>query len=134
MPSWSPPVNCLNCPLTLPLQVTVDQNIALNFVFTFAHIWLYFPRAGSVEYALKKPHPERGTHSLTVRATTMVVKSLKAGILLLALAYADEHTHKYELGDEVVLWMNTVGPYHNRQETYTFMSLPFCQGVNVCIY
>lgn len=64
----------------------------------------------------------------------MVVKSLKAGILLLALAYADEHTHKYELGDEVVLWMNTVGPYHNRQETYTFMSLPFCQGVNVCIY
>ena len=24
--------------------------------------------------------------------------------------------------------MNTVGPYHNRQETYTFFSLPFCKG------
>ena len=26
------------------------------------------------------------------------------------------------------LWMNTVGPYHNRQETYTFFTLPFCKG------
>lgn len=24
--------------------------------------------------------------------------------------------------------MNTVGPYHNRQETYTYFSLPFCAG------
>lgn len=24
--------------------------------------------------------------------------------------------------------MNTVGPYHNRQETYTYFSLPFCRG------
>lgn len=24
--------------------------------------------------------------------------------------------------------MNTVGPYHNRQETYPYFSLPFCQG------
>lgn len=24
--------------------------------------------------------------------------------------------------------MNTVGPYHNRQETYTYYSLPFCRG------
>ena len=30
--------------------------------------------------------------------------------------------------DEVVLWMNTVGPYHNRQETYGYFSLPFCAG------
>ena len=28
----------------------------------------------------------------------------------------------------MVLWMNTVGPYHNRQETYSFFSLPFCAG------
>ncbi|GAB6028159.1 Transmembrane 9 super member 3 [Chamberlinius hualienensis] len=41
---------------------------------------------------------------------------------------ADEHTHKYEDHDEVVLWMNTVGPYHNRQETYAYFSLPFCPG------
>ncbi len=24
--------------------------------------------------------------------------------------------------------MNTVGPYHNRQETYEYFSLPFCAG------
>ncbi|XP_076368296.1 transmembrane 9 superfamily member 3-like [Tachypleus tridentatus] len=41
---------------------------------------------------------------------------------------ADEHNHKYEKNEEVVLWMNTVGPYHNRQETYTYFSLPFCPG------
>ncbi|KAI0241171.1 Transmembrane 9 superfamily member 3, partial [Lamellibrachia satsuma] len=34
----------------------------------------------------------------------------------------------YTDGDEVVLWMNTVGPYHNRQETYSYFSLPFCAG------
>jgi len=28
----------------------------------------------------------------------------------------------------VVLWVNTVGPYHNRQETYLYFSLPFCRG------
>lgn len=35
---------------------------------------------------------------------------------------------QYEDGDEVVLWMSTVGPYHNRQETYSYYSLPFCTG------
>ena len=35
---------------------------------------------------------------------------------------------QYKDGEEVVLWMNTVGPYHNRQETYTYYSLPFCRG------
>lgn len=35
---------------------------------------------------------------------------------------------QYNDNDEVVLWMNTVGPYHNRQETYSYFSLPFCPG------
>jgi hypothetical protein len=35
---------------------------------------------------------------------------------------------QYEKDEEVVLWMNTVGPYHNRQETYSYFSLPFCVG------
>lgn len=49
--------------------------------------------------------------------------------LLLALAVrADEHEHAYEAREEVVLWMNTVGPYHNRQETYSYFTLPFCKG------
>lgn len=46
----------------------------------------------------------------------------------LASVAADEHDHSYKDGEEVVLWMNTVGPYHNRQETYSYFSLPFCQG------
>lgn len=35
---------------------------------------------------------------------------------------------QYDESEEVVLWMNTVGPYHNRQETYSYFSLPFCAG------
>jgi transmembrane 9 superfamily protein 3 len=42
--------------------------------------------------------------------------------------HGDEHTHTYKDDEEVVLWMNTVGPYHNRQETYNYYSLPFCKG------
>lgn len=29
--------------------------------------------------------------------------------------------------------MNTVGPYHNRQETYKYFSLPFCVGAKKTI-
>uniref|UniRef100_A0A1I7XCC1 Transmembrane 9 superfamily member n=1 Tax=Heterorhabditis bacteriophora TaxID=37862 RepID=A0A1I7XCC1_HETBA len=75
---------------------------------------------------------------------------------MLCLVKADEHDHIYEVDEEVVLWMNTlksmnifasniykylylcltdfiikyfkVGPYSNRQETYTYFSLPFCRG------
>ena len=35
---------------------------------------------------------------------------------------------QYNPTEEVILWMNTVGPYHNRQETYSFFTLPFCKG------
>ena len=35
---------------------------------------------------------------------------------------------QYTEHEEVVVWMNTVGPYHNRQETYAYFSLPFCRG------
>lgn len=48
--------------------------------------------------------------------------------LFLVSIHADEHNHVYEINEEVVLWMNTVGPYHNRQETYAYFSLPFCRG------
>ncbi|KAF2899097.1 hypothetical protein ILUMI_07086 [Ignelater luminosus] len=47
---------------------------------------------------------------------------------LITGALTDEHDHIYEDNEEVVLWMNTVGPYHNRQETYAYFSLPFCVG------
>ena len=40
---------------------------------------------------------------------------------------AGEETHHYADSEHVVLWMNTVGPYHNRQETYEYFALPFCK-------
>lgn len=49
-------------------------------------------------------------------------------VLVVYYINADEHDHIYEVNEEVVLWMNTVGPYSNRQETYTYFSLPFCRG------
>lgn len=54
--------------------------------------------------------------------------TLLLGAALLGAAKGDEHTHTYKDREEVVLWMNTVGPYHNRQETYSYFSLPFCVG------
>ncbi|CAF2393705.1 unnamed protein product [Rotaria sp. Silwood2] len=50
-------------------------------------------------------------------------------LITLNSIHCDEHDHRYEDGNEVVLWMNTVGPYHNRQETYNYFSLPFCRGI-----
>uniref|UniRef100_A0A0K0F2R1 Transmembrane 9 superfamily member n=1 Tax=Strongyloides venezuelensis TaxID=75913 RepID=A0A0K0F2R1_STRVS len=40
----------------------------------------------------------------------------------------DEHSNIYYIDEEIVLWMNNVGPYNNHQETYTYFSLPFCKG------
>jgi len=36
---------------------------------------------------------------------------------------ADEHDHTYQDNDEVVLWMNTVGTYHNRDRRPMHTSL-----------
>ena len=58
----------------------------------------------------------------------MLWRSLVFIIALIVGTCADEHNHVYNDRDEVVLWMNTVGPYHNRQETYAYFSLPFCTG------
>lgn len=49
-------------------------------------------------------------------------------LALFSRAGGDEHSHGYQDNEEVVLWVNTVGPYHNRQETYLYFSLPFCKG------
>ena len=52
-------------------------------------------------------------------------------IICLGLSFITLHILnilQYDDKEEVILWMNTVGPYHNRQETYAYFSLPFCQG------
>uniref|UniRef100_A0A183CK20 Transmembrane 9 superfamily member n=1 Tax=Globodera pallida TaxID=36090 RepID=A0A183CK20_GLOPA len=52
---------------------------------------------------------------------------------LILQVLCDEHDHVYRANAEVVLWMNTVGPYSNRQETYNYFSLPFCKGYKTTI-
>ncbi|KAG4086817.1 transmembrane 9 superfamily member 3 [Neocallimastix lanati (nom. inval.)] len=47
-------------------------------------------------------------------------------ISIISKTVANEKNHKYEDGEKVILWANTIGPYDNRQETYDFDSLPFC--------
>ncbi|CAI2176597.1 7819_t:CDS:2 [Funneliformis geosporum] len=44
---------------------------------------------------------------------------------------ADEHSHSYEDGEDVIIWVNTVGPRSNRQETYEYFQLPYCKGIHV---
>src|SRR3989338_2949724 len=39
----------------------------------------------------------------------------------------DLDAHSYTVGEEVILWVNKVGPFRNPQETYFYYSLPFCQ-------
>lgn len=51
----------------------------------------------------------------------------------LLISLADEHSHYYKHNEEVILWMNTIGPYNNRQETYRYFSLPFCHGFKTSI-
>ena len=47
-------------------------------------------------------------------------------LALFSSANAGEYDHTYKDGEEAILWVNKVGPYHNPQETYLYYSLPFC--------
>eukprot|EP00658_Telonema_sp_P-2_P001788 TRINITY_DN1066_c0_g4_i2.p1 TRINITY_DN1066_c0_g4~~TRINITY_DN1066_c0_g4_i2.p1 ORF type:complete len:400 (+),score=73.32 TRINITY_DN1066_c0_g4_i2:47-1246(+) len=55
--------------------------------------------------------------------------SLLVLLILCAIraSMAHEADHKYNVGDEVKVWANKVGPYHNPQESYMYHSLPFCR-------
>jgi transmembrane 9 superfamily protein 3 len=48
--------------------------------------------------------------------------------LLTTLVLSNEHDKLYKEGDQVIVWLNTVGPLSNRQETYEYYQLPFCKG------
>eukprot|EP00903_Cladosiphon_okamuranus_P013038 g12165.t1 len=39
---------------------------------------------------------------------------------------ADDNNHKYHDNEHVVVWVNTVGPWYNPQESYPYYKLPFC--------
>ncbi|KAJ8436947.1 hypothetical protein Cgig2_017372 [Carnegiea gigantea] len=43
-------------------------------------------------------------------------------------SFADKRQNReYEPSEQVILWVNKVGPYNNPQETYNYYSLPFCR-------
>lgn len=45
----------------------------------------------------------------------------------IGLVCADEYSHRYVDGEEILLWVNKVGPYRNPQETYKYYTLPYCR-------
>ena len=49
-------------------------------------------------------------------------------LLLLPLAICDERTHKYNEGEDVILWFNKLVPFNNPQETYAYSNFPLCRG------
>ncbi|CAN0217746.1 unnamed protein product [Ectocarpus sp. 6 AP-2014] len=49
------------------------------------------------------------------------------GLLLLGrFVEANDINHKYHDGESVIVWVNTVGPWNNPQESYPYYHLPFC--------
>ncbi|EXX79173.1 hypothetical protein RirG_008200 [Rhizophagus irregularis DAOM 197198w] len=52
-------------------------------------------------------------------------------ILYTTFVSADEHSHKYEKGEDIIIWVDTVGPRSNQQETYEYFQLPYCKGIHV---
>jgi transmembrane 9 superfamily protein 3 len=49
---------------------------------------------------------------------------------LVTLCAGDLTEHSYKDGEKVVLFANTVGPFQNPQETYSYFSLPYCGPKN----
>lgn len=42
------------------------------------------------------------------------------------LIAGDADTHTYDIGEEVPLYVNVIGPYANPSEIYEYYTLPFC--------
>ena len=55
-----------------------------------------------------------------------VLLALLLAAAVVDVAHADDHTHRYKEDEEVTVWVNRVGPYHNPQETYDYYALPLC--------
>jgi len=51
---------------------------------------------------------------------------LSLAVLAAAVLVASAGTHKFRTHDDVPLWANKVGPFHNPSETYQYFDLPFC--------
>ena len=80
----------------------------------------------TIELLLSRIHPN--ILALTMKLVPLVI------CLLFLLCRGDDNNHIYGPGDSVTLWVNSVGPYHNPQETYPYYQLPYCKpahGIDV---
>jgi len=63
----------------------------------------------------------------SARAAALAALLVATVALTAGPAAADMWTHTYEIGEEVPVWVNTVGPFKNPTETYSyFEKLPVC--------
>jgi transmembrane 9 superfamily protein 3 len=58
-------------------------------------------------------------------ANLFIFVLLFAAISVLVLG--DDNNHVYDPSEVISIWVNTIGPYHNPQETYPYYQLPFCR-------
>ncbi|KAG2715305.1 hypothetical protein I3760_03G070100 [Carya illinoinensis] len=49
----------------------------------------------------------------------------------LTLVSSDASDHRYKAGEDVPLYANKVGPFHNPSETYRYYDLPFCSPAHM---
>ncbi|XP_049355108.1 transmembrane 9 superfamily member 4-like [Solanum verrucosum] len=70
--------------------------------------------------------------------TTEMEKKMTSYVVVLIVlcccatpARSDGSDHKYKAGDQVPMYANKVGPFHNPSETYRFFDLPFCAPAHV---
>jgi transmembrane 9 superfamily protein 3 len=62
--------------------------------------------------------------SLCFAAIALLFVGACSSFLPLASASAEDHV--YSDNEDVILWANKVGPYHNPSETYPYYSIPGC--------
>lgn len=64
------------------------------------------------------------------QAGRQMTTGLRRVLILCALASC---ATGYKQGDNVTLYVNKVGPYHNPQETYHYYTLPVCRPEKVSV-
>lgn len=69
----------------------------------------------------------RGTGRTSGGCQRMMLHSVLILFLFLGWALG------YKIGDNVTLYVNKVGPYHNPQETYHYYTLPVCRPEKVSV-
>ncbi|KAJ4846753.1 hypothetical protein Tsubulata_010238 [Turnera subulata] len=65
------------------------------------------------------------------RLLLLVFVLIELALLSIEPTIASPSNHRYNVGDQVPLFVNKVGPLHNPSETYGYYDLPFCQPANV---